>query len=322
MNNSYAEKKDLKLSSPPSSLFPSPQDSFLSNGDGDVDEKESLRSSGSKNKERLKANCSDDGDRTNITNGLDERNGYGHVENFDDNHDGNYVEHHDYQDEQQRIKLKGEIEYWNKFLMIGNSSVIAFAVLTLILYFTTNIFPKEDYLVADIMTKMTNKCLNGTMMKDYDIDSFLECAAFCSDTPLNNDEETDRFLVSKPKTNETTLAISCNGKNDSYPFKACNDICQPTLTESLEYFSKHFETLCDRDRIENDNNLFEQCQSKCTPFDCCFNLDDRTNCLEENKLLCGSFFDQCAPVHENAAMFGIGVGPVLIPVDEKQDGGK
>lgn len=126
----------------------------------------------------------------------------------------------------------------------------------------------------------------------------------------------------KDATTTTITSSSCNDDKDIFPISICDNICTPILNDYLEYFITYIQTICDRDLIKNtdesssssssQNQHRQLCQDKCSQLDCCFSMDDDINCLEKEELLCSSFYESCVVVHENAAMFGVGIGPQII----------
>lgn len=248
-----------------------------------------------------------------------------------------------YDDEINR--LKQDIQFWNRFLTIGNTSVLLFSVLVLVLYFTTDVFPKEQqqqpihsWNVTEIFDSVSNRCLDETIMKENDIGTFMECATFCSDVvpccdgdENSNDDamknitsviqSTEPFRMNESsicqKTNdETQIYLNNNEKKNNinhFPKQQCYETCNPIInTTYMTYFSTYMQRICNKETIEKSKTAFKLCEEKCIHFDCCFNLDESQNCLADAGSMCGSFFDACVHVKENAAMFGYGVGPQLL----------
>ena len=248
-----------------------------------------------------------------------------------------------YDDEINR--LRQDIQFWNKFLTIGNTSVLLFSVLVLVLYFTTDMFPKEqqqhhNWNVTEIFTTVSNRCLNETIMEKNDIGTFMECATFCSDVkPCCDGDQNSNYDTMKNVTTilqstepfemkESSICQKTNGESDDFPNnnnnnnnnhinhfskQQCHETCTPIInTTYMTYFTTYMQRICNVETIEKSKKAYKLCEEKCVHFDCCFSIDESQNCLGDAGYMCGSFFDACVHVKENAAMFGYGVGPQLI----------
>lgn len=238
-------------------------------------------------------------------------------------------------------RLENEIQHWKKFLNIANSSVLLFSFTVIILYFTTDVFPKPPKYfvnVTQVFDTMSDQCLNESIMELNDVESFMTCAGFCSDVSSccsDNDGTYDEshittiIEVDEPfLMNETSLLceITNDEDNDSkdkdnmirnhFPKQQCNQLCQPIKTTYMNHFSTYMSTICDKDTIEASDEAFVLCKERCKYFDCCFSVDDDVNCFGDKGSLCSHFFDSCVHVKENALMFGYGLGPQIIdPAD-------
>jgi hypothetical protein len=242
-------------------------------------------------------------------------------------------------------ELKHQIQYWNKFLFYSNSSVVLFAISVIVLYFTTDIFPSsnDDY---NNNNNNGNKnitsanCLNETMMLENDMETFLSCAGFCSNSNICPDIDTSSFtdetkeLLAIKSTKRSDTDKDTNTDTDTTtitPVVDCDTVCPSILTNYLEYFTTYMDDVCDREKMEVDNDndntntntdnnantktnteQFKLCQKKCKNLECCYSMDDDVSCLEDNGFMCGLFFDTCLVVHENPAMFGMGLGPQIL----------
>ncbi len=245
--------------------------------------------------------------------------------------------------ENQRLltELKSEILYWKKFLLIGNSALIIICLIILTIELTTDVLldhsgggGNDDNNRENNTTDTNNfavpvECLNyNTFAKENNVGSFFACATYCSrgnkNITLNStsNELIHNLSSEEPPslTSSSTTSTICSGDqkdNSKMTETICNEICEPMLSSDLEYFQTYISSVCDDEKIhvEVANGSKEElqlCAKECSPFDCCFSLDDDVNCLEENEVLCGAFFDTCLKVHENAAMFGAGLGPQIL----------
>mmetsp|Transcript_8521 Transcript_8521/g.10674 ORF Transcript_8521/g.10674 Transcript_8521/m.10674 type:complete len:148 (-) Transcript_8521:135-578(-) len=129
---------------------------------------------------------------------------------------------------------------------------------------------------------------------------------------VNNttNEQTHNLSSTNPSSTTTTI---CSDSNYSETTAAqCKQLCETVISSDLEYFRLYVALVCDDKKIQGSDEGLQLCVTECSPFDCCFSVDDDTSCLEEKEVLCEAFFDSCLKVHENAAMFGAGVGPQVV----------
>lgn len=287
----------------------------------------------------------------NITSGDEEGGAEGHdyLERYQDdfingskiNHNDGEIHHativreSDDDGENRRLlaELKSEIQFWNKFLVIGNSILIFICIIILIVELTTDVL--VDHSEGDDIFKTLDKttfavpeeCLNhNTFAKENNVGSFFACANYCSGGSksiiVNSTTNglTHNLSSESVSSSSSIMPTICSGglNDNSETMEICNEICEPMLSSDLEHFQAYISSVCDEEKINvgNDNvngsEEMQLCAKECSPFDCCFSLDDDINCFEEKEVVCGAFFDTCLKVHENAAMFGAGLGPQIL----------
>lgn len=255
----------------------------------------------------------------------------------DDDDNGEEETQHLYQSSQEQenelLDLQNAIQFWKKFLCIGNTFVFLLSLITILLYTTTDLLQPK---IADEQTTKQNmiidQCLNQSLIiEENDIDSFIDCVMGCTDIIMSSlsssccysDSFKEAMSNNIPCNIDTHTKKSSSLSSSKPNEQVCNDICIPTLSTSLDHFKTYLSTICTpQSTTLNENGSLSystKCQNICQRVSCCFSLDDELNCLQTQPLICESFFDSCQNIFSNEIGYGnngIGIGPQITNGDK------
>jgi len=177
------------------------------------------------------------------------------------------------------------------------------------LYFTTHLF--DDYKTqpqssgSGGLTEFEHEILSDSCRAaKTNMDSYDSCVDGCLShlCCFEGTSEEEDSVDSNNTNNE-----SCAGEKECVDYDMCAEL-QAIFTEQTDW-PLEINAACDVDVLMEHRG--ERCQEMCENAKCCFELGEES-CYQGREAFC-DMYGSCEELYKGADMFGIGVGPVIIP---------
>lgn len=188
-----------------------------------------------------------------------------------------------------RSEMRGRILCYKKTVNAIGILIFCLSVGIIVLYFTTDMF--DDVKITDevkLACAGANQSLKG----------FDKCFKKC----YNENKASCCFASGTGSSCSEDLKYHCSR------YQHCS-ILNDLLMANGEVVQR-VQQVCTEESLLTKKGVRE-CKESCRIVSCCFDMDEDVNCFEERQDLCTSL-GACENLYKSGAMFGIGVGPVVV----------
>lgn len=203
-----------------------------------------------------------------------------------DSDDGGEYSNNGHSHDVSRSEMRGRILCWKRIVNLVGVSIFLLSIGIIALYFSTGLFDG-----IKIYDEVKAACSGA----DQDLNAMDKCEDKCADGMCC-------FASGTGSSCTEDLSHHCS----RYSFCSILNSINSRDGEKVRSVNK----LCSKGNLLTQEGE-KECGKLCEFVSCCFSMDDDTNCYGDRTTLCQNF-GECGNYYENAAMFGIGIGPVII----------